>query len=122
MRSLHHRAPLNRERIVRLAIQFPPPRRRQRQTLQLPPATFARRLRVTRSSPGFTQDQRRPSPAAPLRQAWETKAHFQLGPPATWRSPPPTAYHQSPGPTYYLFRRPDFLYAYAFFPTAGTYT
>jgi hypothetical protein len=69
----------------------------------------------------FTQDQRWQGHAAALDKAWKTKEYFQLGPIATWMGSHANEYYHTTGTVYYMFSGPDFLYANAFFPDAGTY-
>src|SRR5260370_37290782 len=64
----------------------------------------------------FTQNSGWQGHAAAMDKAWKTKGHFQLGPIASWMSLHAGEYYSSSVTVYYMFRGPDFLYAYTFFP------
>jgi len=78
-------------------------------------------LPVTGQLASFTQTGGWQAHAAAMDKAWKTKEHFQLGPIASWMDSHAGEYYHSSATMYYMFSGPDFLYAYAFFPNAGTY-
>ena len=56
-----------------------------------------------------------------LDRAWKRTGEQQLPAIAAWAPATMGPVYQQTGPAFYMFSGPDFLYAHAFFPNAGTY-
>jgi hypothetical protein len=59
--------------------------------------------------------------AADMDRAWKQLDQRQLSKIRAWAPQALGAAYEDQGPMYYMFSGPDFLYANAFFPNAGTY-
>jgi len=59
--------------------------------------------------------------AADSDRDWKRFDEEQLNKIRTWAAQALAPAYEDRGPLYYMFSGPDFLYAYAFFPNAGTY-